>query len=83
MVWGNCGMCEQTIEDSLKQDGIYKADWDRGNKMMVVTYDTLKHNINSIHQKIAATGYDTEQERGNDEAYNNRPECCKYERKNQ
>ncbi len=82
-VWGNCGMCEETIEGSLKEEGIFKADWDQNSKIMVVSYDPAKYDLVDLHKKIAVTGYDTEMEKGNDEAYNNRPECCKYERKPQ
>ena len=35
-VYGNCGMCEKTIEGSLKNvKGIDKADWNKETKMMV------------------------------------------------
>ncbi len=80
-VWGNCGMCETTIEGSLDGEGIYKAEWNQESKMIVVAYDTTKYSLPEIHKKIAASGYDTEMEKGNDESYKELPECCKYERK--
>lgn len=80
-VWGNCGMCKKTIETSLKQEGITKAEWDKDSKMMEVVYDPKKISIEQIHASIAGVGYDTEQQRGSDSAYANLHECCRYERK--
>jgi len=80
-VWGNCGMCKETIETSLKTEGVIKANWDKDSKMIAVTFDTLKTTLNEIHKKIAASGYDTEQLKGDDEAYTNLHECCRYKRK--
>lgn len=79
-VWGNCGMCKKTIEKALAVDGI-KADWNKTTKMITVTYDSKKYTIAQIHKMIAAAGYDTELERGNDVAYSKLHECCKYDRK--
>jgi len=79
-VYGNCGMCKKTIETALHKDGI-KADWNKDTKMMKVTYDSVKYSSKQIHQYIADAGYDTELAKGNDEAYENLHECCKYDRK--
>ncbi len=80
-VWGNCGMCESTIEGSLKADGIFKADWNQETKMIVVAYDTTKYSLQEVHKKIASSGYDTELENGDDQSYKSLPDCCQYERK--
>lgn len=79
-VYGNCGMCKKTIEEALNKEGI-ESDWNKKSKMIQVTYDSIKYNNQQIHQFIAEAGYDTELVRGNDSAYNNLHECCKYERK--
>lgn len=82
-VYGNCGMCENTIEGSLKGvDGIDNADWVRETKMMSVTYDSTKMSEDDIKTKIAAVGYDTDTKRASDRAYSALPGCCKYERPN-
>ncbi|HLP12359.1 MAG TPA: heavy-metal-associated domain-containing protein [Flavobacteriales bacterium] len=80
-VWGNCDMCKETIEGSLKVDGISSADWDTETKEMEVSYDSTKINFDEIQQKIAAVGYDTEKYKGDDKAYDDLHKCCKYERK--
>lgn len=81
-VYGNCSMCKKTIEGSLKDESaVFSAEWNKDSKMMKVTYDSTKINDTEIHKKIAASGYDTELEHGDDEAYTELHECCQYERK--
>jgi copper chaperone CopZ len=80
-VWGNCGMCKETIEGSLKKDGITKADWNTTSKIIEITYDTTKISLDKIHESIASVGYDTELRKGSDSAYAELPGCCQYERK--
>ena len=80
-VYGNCGMCERTIENSLKGvEGISKGDWDRETDVMTVTFDAEVITLDAIKQKIADVGYDSETHRAKDEVYNNLPGCCQYER---
>lgn len=81
-VWGNCGMCEKTIEKSLKVKGISSAEWNKDTKMITIVFNPKKINLPTIHKKIASVGYDTELETANDEVYNNLHGCCQYERKN-
>jgi periplasmic mercuric ion binding protein len=80
-VWGNCGMCKKTIEKSLKVNGIADADWNKDSKIMTVSFDSTAITLEQIQKNIAAAGYDTEQERGDDAAYANLHSCCQYERK--
>jgi len=80
-VWGNCEMCKETIEGSLKVAGISKADWNVDSKIMTVTYDSTKITLDQIQKNIAGVGYDTEKYKGDDKAYHELAECCQYERK--
>ncbi len=80
-VWGNCEMCKETIEKSMKEiPGIKSADWDVKSKMMNVKYDSTV-TVSAIHKKIASVGYDTELERGDDNVYKELHHCCQYKRK--
>lgn len=80
-VYGNCGMCEKTIEGSLKNvKGIDKADWNKETKMMEVTFDPEVITLTEIKQKIADVGYDTDEIRATEKAYKGLPGCCQYER---
>jgi copper chaperone CopZ len=79
-VRGNCGMCKNTIEKAVKEvEGISEATWNKDKKMIEVSFDSSKTDEMAIHKVIAASGYDTEKVAGNEEAYKNLPECCKYD----
>lgn len=80
-VWGNCEMCKETIEGSLKVDGITKADWDVDTKIITVTYDNSKITLDQIQKNIASVGYDNEKYKGDDKAYVELAGCCQYDRK--
>ena len=80
-VWGNCGMCEETIEGSLKVDGISDAEWDKDTKLMKVSFDSTKINLDQIQKKIADVGYDNDKYKADSSTYSKLHECCQYERK--
>ncbi len=81
-VWGNCGMCKKTIEKSLKGvEGIESATWDKSAKILSVSYDDSKITMKTIEEKVAAAGYDTQNVKANDTAYENLAKCCHYDRK--
>lgn len=80
-VWGNCEMCKETIEGSLKVDGVITSNWNQDTKMISVSYDSSKVSLDEIQKKIAAAGYDNEKYKANDDAYKSLPECCQYARK--
>lgn len=80
-VYGNCGMCEKTIEKAAKEvNGVKKAKWDQKTKMIEVTYDANETNLDAIHQAIADVGYDTSKAKAKDEVYEALHSCCKYDR---
>ena len=79
-VRGNCGMCKKTIEDAANSvEGVASAIWDVDQKKINISYDDSKIDAVAIHTAIAASGYDTEQVAGNEEAYDGLPGCCKYD----
>jgi len=81
-VRGNCGMCKATIEKAVNSlNGISKAVWDVDKEEIEVSYDSSELKIMDIHQAIAATGYDTDLVKGNDDAYQNLSGCCQYDDK--
>jgi mercuric ion binding protein len=80
-VKGNCGMFEKRIEKAAQSvDGVTKADWDKETKMMAVTFDESKTNVQKVHIAIAKAGHDTKMHKASDEAYEKLPGCCKYDR---
>ena len=79
-VRGNCGMCKKTIEKAATSvDGVIKADWNIDLKKIDVAYDDSKTDEMAIHNAIAASGYDTDQVAGSEEAYKELPQCCRYD----
>ena len=80
-VYGNCGMCKETIEGALKKkDGILSKKWDKEKLEITVTYDPAKITVEKIGEKIASVGYDNQYAKAKDESYNNLHKCCQYER---
>jgi mercuric ion binding protein len=82
-VWGNCDMCKTKIEKAAKSAGAATADWNEESKILNVTYSASKNNNKKIQLKVADAGYDTQDLRASDAAYNKLPGCCKYDRKPQ
>ena len=80
-VWGNCETCKETIEGSLKVDGVSAADWNVDSKMIAVSYDTTKISLDQVEKNIASVGYDNVKYKGDDAAYEKLPNCCKYDRR--
>ena len=79
-VRGNCGMCKMTIEKAANSvEGVSSAVWDVDQKKIDISFGDGKIDAVAIHKVIAASGYDTEQVAGNEEAYDGLPGCCKYD----
>lgn len=79
-VYGNCGMCEATIEKAASKKKISKADWSEESKMAIITYDSMKTKLDAVLKNIALAGYDNQNFLAPDAAYNKLPGCCKYDR---
>ena len=79
-IFGNCGMCETTIEKAGNSNKLAIVDWDKDTKMATITYDTAKTNPDEILKRIALAGYDSEKFLAPEEAFNKLPECCQYKR---
>lgn len=80
-VYGNCGMCEKTIEKAaLSVEGVSTADWNQETKLMVVTFDDAQTDSHKVQMAIAKSGYDTAMHKASDKAYEALPACCRYDR---
>lgn len=83
-VAGNCGMCKTRIDKAAKsEDGVVSADWDKETKMIEVTFNPEKADLQKIDRAIAQVGHDTKTHRAENEVYDQLPGCCKYERMEQ
>ena len=59
-VYGNCGMCQKTIEAAaLDAKGVKSATWDMDEDMITVVFDSSKTDLDKIKTVIAESGYDT------------------------
>lgn len=79
-IYGNCGMCESSIEKAGGKKSTAKVDWNEENKLAVITYDSKKTNLHAVLKNIALAGYDSREFLAPDEAYAKLPGCCKYDR---
>ncbi len=77
-VSGACGMCKQRIEKSVKIKGVKQPSWDAASQSITLKYDPAVISLQSVHEKIAATGHDTELIKADDEVYSELPGCCLY-----
>jgi mercuric ion binding protein len=79
-VWGNCGMCKDRIEKTVKAEGASSAAWDTKTKMLTVSFDPTKTSVDAMGKKLAEAGHDTGKYKADDKVYNALPGCCHYER---
>lgn len=80
-VWGNCDLCKTRIEKAVKSEGATSADWNIKTKLLTVTFDPAKTNVDTFSKKLASVGHDTEKYKADDKAYNALDACCQYPRK--
>ena len=81
-IYGNCGMCETTIETAGNVKKVADVDWDKDTKMAIITYDSTKTNQDEILKRIALAGYDSDKFLAPDDVYSKLHGCCQYERIN-
>ncbi len=80
-IYGNCGMCEETIETAAFQDQVAEADWDVNTKMATITFDSTKTDLDAILKRVAESGYDNDHFTAPQPVYDKLHTCCKYDRK--
>ena len=79
-VAGECSMCKKSIEKAARTAGASYAAWNTDNKVLTVKYSSTATNKAKIEKAVAKVGYDTEDVKATDEAYNKLHQCCQYER---
>lgn len=81
-IYGNCEMCEKTIEAAGNLKKVAEVGWDKDSKMATITYDSTKTNQDEILKRIALAGYDSDKFLAPDDVYSKLAGCCQYERVN-
>ena len=79
-VYGKCELCKTRIDKAVKEEGASTADWNLKTRMLTVSFNPAKTNIDALEKKLASVGHDTEKYRAPDDVYANLPSCCHYER---
>jgi copper chaperone CopZ len=80
-IYGNCGMCEKTIEKAGSINNIAKVDWNVDTKMATITYDSKKTNQDAILKSIALSQVTIATHFLHQTiAYSKLPGCCQYDR---
>jgi mercuric ion binding protein len=81
-VFGNGALSKARIErTALSLKGVKNAFWDEETKIITVTFNESKTDVQKIQVEIAKTGFDTGNVEASDEAYNNLPVDCQYRKK--
>lgn len=79
-VGGNCGMCENRIENAAKKvEGVQTAEWDETTKQLRVSY-SAPASLLSIQKSVAEAGHDTDGVKATSKAYDKLHGCCQYTR---
>ena len=55
IVWGYSSMCKARIENSLKVNGIIKAKWNRGTKMLTAIFNPEIVSLEQIQASFCMT----------------------------
>ena len=72
-----CGSCKKRIEKVLlATPGVEEALLNLNNKKVKVKFDASKTTVAQLRQIIADTGYDADDVKKNEAAFNKLPECC-------
>jgi copper chaperone CopZ len=77
-VSGNCTMCKNRIEKAVKISEVKSVKWDKKTKKLNVAFLSEKITLDSIQQRLAFVGHDTEKFKAADSVYANLPDCCLY-----
>ncbi|MBM2813334.1 MAG: MerP protein [Ignavibacteria bacterium] len=75
-----CDMCQSKIEKALKKvDGVQEANLNVDTKIATVKYESEKTDIDKLRATIAKVGYNADEVKADEKAYNKLPKCCKSE----
>ncbi|MCB0736753.1 MAG: heavy-metal-associated domain-containing protein [Bacteroidetes bacterium] len=73
-----CGMCEDAIRDGLAfEKGIKRVSTDVDANEITIKFNPKKISAEDIKHKIAHLGYDADDVKADEHAYEELPACCK------
>jgi copper chaperone CopZ len=72
-----CESCKRRIEKALKAvEGVEEAILNLNNKKVKVKYDPAKVTADQLRTAISNTGYDADNVKKSETAFNKLPHCC-------
>ncbi len=77
IVSGNCSLCKERIEKSIKIPEVKYAKWNKSTKKLKIAYESTI-TLDSLKHRIAIAGHDNDKYKASDSTYNNLPKCCLY-----
>jgi mercuric ion binding protein len=79
---GVCDDCQKRIQKSaFKINGVKSAVWDADSHQLSLILNEEKCSLLDVKKAVAKAGYDSDEVKASEEAYNNLPHCCQYDRK--
>lgn len=78
LVQGECGMCQDRIEETAVKAGAESASWDMATKILTVDIDESKVSVSDIRYAIAQAGHDNGNFKAPKDIYDDLPGCCQY-----
>lgn len=73
-----CDMCKETLEKTMAYEkGVKESNLDVDSKILTVTFDPKKTDLNKIRLAISKAGYDADNVAADPKAYDNLHACCK------
>lgn len=82
-VYGVCDVAKKKIDSAAQLDGVIEANWNEESKLLTIKYDSTKVSLDNILKNVALAGFDNERYFADDYAYEQLPDSCKYERKDE
>lgn len=75
---GCCKSCKNRIEEAAFISGVKDAVWNKKTKVLSITYNNQKANLEKISLAIANAGHDNRLNIAQEKAYKELPACCAY-----
>ena len=76
---GVCKMCKERIEEAaMRTKGVKMAEWDQSTQQLNLIFKNTKTTKEEICQSVAAIGHGFNLTGSDSAAYENLPDCCKY-----
>jgi len=73
-----CNMCKDRIEKAMAYEkGVYESTLNVEDKVLTLRYNPKKTTPEKIRTVLNNTGYDADDTKADQKAYNKLPDCCK------